>query len=61
MPANARLTDEYSNTGWVCLRGFRAAGSQCVALEIPANAYLADDMFSSGWKCVRGYRALRDS
>ena len=58
VPANARLTDRYSEHGWVCLRGFRAKDNSCEPVSVPENAYLAEEIFSIGWKCERGFRAL---
>jgi hypothetical protein len=39
---------------WECDRGYRSAGTACVAVEIPTNAHL--DVFGNDWECNKGYR-----
>lgn len=52
IPANASL-NVYGN-GWVCNRGYRQSGTDCVPVQIPLNAGL--DVYGHGWTCNRGYR-----
>lgn len=52
MPANASL-NVYGN-GWVCNRGYRRSGNDCIPVHIPLNAGL--DVYGHGWTCNRGYR-----
>jgi hypothetical protein len=50
IPQNA----EVDATGrWVCKRGFRQFGAECVMISIPANAKL--DSTGQAWTCRRGF------
>lgn len=52
VPLHAKLN--YLRNGWVCERGYRQAGQECVAVQIPDNAKL--NYLGNGWDCQRGYR-----
>lgn len=52
LPRNAEL-NTYGND-WVCIRGYRRSGNECVEVQPPANAQL--NVYGNDWTCVRGYR-----
>jgi hypothetical protein len=52
LPANAVL-NTYGND-WVCIRGYRRSGNECVTVQLPPNAEL--NVYGNDWKCSRGYR-----
>jgi hypothetical protein len=52
LPANAEL-NVYGND-WVCIRGYRRSGNECVPVQLPRNAEL--NLYGNDWKCSRGYR-----
>lgn len=52
IPDNASI-NVYGN-GWVCNRGFRQSGNECVPVLIPANAGL--DVYGHNWTCNRGFK-----
>jgi hypothetical protein len=52
VPENAELS--VLGDDWKCQRGFRKAGSKCVALVLPENAEI--DAIGNDWACKRGYR-----
>ena len=54
MPDNAEL-DVYGS-GWVCKRGYRRSGNECVVVTMPDNAEL--DVYGSGWVCSIGYKRV---
>ena len=52
MPDNAQL-NAFGN-GWVCSRGYRQSGNECVRVTMPDNAQL--NAFGSGWVCRNGFK-----
>lgn len=52
IPNNASI-NVYGN-GWVCNRGFRQSGNECVPVLIPTNAGL--DVYGHNWTCNRGFK-----
>jgi hypothetical protein len=41
---------------WDCDRGFRRAGSTCIAIRVPPNARL--NVLGNDFECNRGYRRM---
>jgi hypothetical protein len=37
---------------WVCVRGYRRSGNECVPVRLPANAEL--NILGNDWKCLYG-------
>jgi len=54
IPPNATLN--YAGDGWMCGRGYRQVGNECIAVVMPANATL--NYAGDGWMCGRGYRQV---
>jgi hypothetical protein len=48
------LSEATYGPGWKCERGYRAAGTRCVAGQLPANAHL--DYSGSSWDYAPPYR-----
>ena len=52
IPDNAQL-NAFGN-GWVCSRGYRQSGNECVRVTMPDNAQL--NAFGNGWVCRNGFK-----
>ena len=53
IPTHARA--KTYGSGWVCERGYQAAGEACVAIKIPSNAYQTNSSYGNGWRGNWGY------
>jgi hypothetical protein len=59
MPPNAQMRT-YGD-GWVCDLGYRAAGGECLSLDIPEHAFPTGRSYGTGWACSRGYQEVDGS
>jgi hypothetical protein len=51
MPENA--SSNRDGSGWTCDRGYGAADTACIALQVPENAHL--DYSGNDWNCNQPY------
>jgi hypothetical protein len=58
VPPRGYLTETSYGSGWACERGYRAAGDDCVEVEVPENAHL--DFSGNDWECDKPYSKRSD-